>query len=294
MNPVLKGLYADPDVIYSKGKYYMYPTTDGFDGWSGWQFHAFSSENLVDWKDEGIILDLNKDVAWATGSAWAPCMAEKDGKYYYYFCGKCAEGDSCIGLAVSDYPDREFVAEDEPLICLEDVKKHGMEGMCQTIDPSIYKEDGKYYLLFGNGAAAIVELEEDMRHVKWDTMKKIEGLKDFRESVILMKKDDKYHFTWSCEDTGSENYHVKYGVSHSISGPVEYKYPVLEKRPEEDILGTGHHCIFSSEDEWMMAYHRFATPTQNYPEGKGYHRETCIDKIQFDEQGYMKKIIVTT
>jgi hypothetical protein len=47
------------------GKFYMYPTSDGFDGWSGNYFKAFSSTDLVTWKDEGVILDLPKDVSWA-------------------------------------------------------------------------------------------------------------------------------------------------------------------------------------------------------------------------------------
>lgn len=78
-NPVLEGYYADPEVLYSNKtkKYYIYPTSDGFDGWSGNYFKAFSSDNLTDWKDEGIILDLRKDVSWANRNAWAPCIIEK-------------------------------------------------------------------------------------------------------------------------------------------------------------------------------------------------------------------------
>ena len=44
-NPVLKGFYADPEILYSQktGKYYIYPTSDGFDNWSGDFFKVFSS-----------------------------------------------------------------------------------------------------------------------------------------------------------------------------------------------------------------------------------------------------------
>ena len=88
-NPVLTGYYADPDIIYSNKtkKYYIYPTSDGFDGWGGYYFKTFSSDNLKDWKDEGVILDLKKDVSWANRNAWAPCIEEKkvDGKYKYYY-----------------------------------------------------------------------------------------------------------------------------------------------------------------------------------------------------------------
>ena len=90
-NPALNGFYADPDVMYSEktSKYYIYPTSDGFDGWSGTYFKTFSSPDLVNWTDEGIILDLEKDVSWANRNAWAPCIMEKkvgdSYKYYFYF-----------------------------------------------------------------------------------------------------------------------------------------------------------------------------------------------------------------
>lgn len=43
-----------------------------------WYFSVFSSDNLKDWKDEGVMLDLKSDqVAWADGNAWAPCIEEK-------------------------------------------------------------------------------------------------------------------------------------------------------------------------------------------------------------------------
>lgn len=78
-NPVLKGFYADPEIMYSQKdkKYYLYPTSDGFTNWSGTYFKGFSSADLVSWKDEGVILDLKKDVSWADRNAWAPTMIEK-------------------------------------------------------------------------------------------------------------------------------------------------------------------------------------------------------------------------
>lgn len=57
-NPVLPGQYADPDIDYFDGKFWIFPTTDGYPSWSGTVFHAFSSENMVDWTDEGIIMEL--------------------------------------------------------------------------------------------------------------------------------------------------------------------------------------------------------------------------------------------
>jgi len=117
---------------------------------------------------------------------------------------------------------------------------------------------------------------------------------DFREAVTVFKKDDIYHFTWSCDDTRSENYHVNYGVSDKLYGPVQYKYTILEKDESRKILGTGHHSITKNEKtgEYVIAYHRFGTPVNKYIEGKGFNRETCLAKITFDKDGYVEKVVM--
>lgn len=290
--PLISGLYADPDMLKYKNKYYLYPTTDGYTDWSGSVFHVFSSLDKTVWKEEGILLDVaSKQVPWAVGSAWAPAIYERNGKFYYYFCAKRADGISCIGVAVSDSPVSGFQAEPQPILTPEIVKECGVS-MDQTIDPSIYEENGEVYLLFGNGRPAIVRLCRDLLHVCKETMKNLEGLQEFREAVTVLKRDGIYHYTWSCDDTGSEDYHVNYGVSDNLYGPIKFQYRILEKKPEYDILGTGHHCILKEpdKDQYSIVYHRFATPTKNYPAGKGYHREISMERLEFDDNGFMKPV----
>ncbi len=296
-NPVLGGQFADPDIDVFGDKFYIYPTTDGFTGWSGTQFHAFSSSDMVNWNDEGVILDAGqgKDVPWAVGSAWAPTIEEKNGKYYFYFCAKRSNGASCIGVATSSSPTGPFKAENAPLITPDNLESGVNVG--QTIDPSVFTEDdGTSYLLFGNGSPAIVQLNADMISFKSGTMKNLSGATDFRESMIVTKKNGIYHFTWSCDDTGSENYHINYGTSSSLYGPIEYKYTLLSKDANNNILGTGHHSILKlpNKDEYYIAYHRFVTPLGQYSSGLGYHRETCIDKLEFDTNSGLMKVVMPT
>lgn len=295
-NPVIPGLWADPDLVKFGDTYYIYPTTDGILGWGGDQFSVFASKDLVSFEDAGVIIDFKGDqVPWAVSNAWAPCIAEKNGQYYCYFCGKRPDGKSCIGVAESSQPTGPFVADDQPLLIHELIETIGLD-MSQMIDPSVYQEEGKAYILFGNGnTGAIVELTEDMHSIKPETVKEYQGLVDFREAIEVFKRAELYHFTWSCDDTGSPNYHVNYGVSESLFGPVVFKYPVLVKHPELDILGTGHHSIFKEpeSDEYYIAYHRFGTPLAKYSEGsKGYNRETCLSPVDFDEAGLMRPVIV--
>lgn len=295
-NPVISGLWADPDLVKFGDTYYIYPTTDGVPGWGGDKFSVFKSHDLKHFESAGVIVDFTGDqVPWAVSNAWAPCIAEKDGRYYYYFCGKRPDGKSCIGVAYSNDPVGPFTADPEPLLVPELIETADLD-MSQMIDPSVYQEDGRSYLLFGNGnTGAIVELTANMRHIKPETLQAYEGLVDFREAVEVFKKDGLYHFTWSCDDTGNENYHVNYGISDSLYGPVAFQYPVLTKCPEKHILGTGHHSIFMDPDTeaYYIAYHRFGTPLEKYPEGaKGYNRETCISPVDFDENGRMRPVIV--
>ena len=290
---VLPGQFADPDLVKFGDRYYLYPTTDGFTDWSGTQFHVFSSADMRIWKDEGVILDLaTEDVPWAVGSAWAPAIATKDGKYYYYFCGKMKNGESAIGVAVAETPVGPFRAQPQPLITMEQTKRLGLV-MGQAIDPSIFiDDDGTAYMLFGNAHAAIVQLGEDMVSVIEDTMKNLDGLHDFREAVTVLKRGGQYHFTWSCDDTGSEDYHVNYGTAEHLYGPVTYLYPVLVKNKEKDMLGTAHHSILQEPgtDKYWIAYHRFVTPLTRFTQGKGFHREVCIDPLTFGEDGLMQPV----
>lgn len=291
-NPVVQGLFADPDLYYENGTYYIYPTTDGYKDWSGHEFFVFSSSNGKEFKKAAKILDVaSEQVPWARGSAWAPCITKKGEKYYYYFCAKNEEGTSCIGAAVGTSPTGPFEAMPEPMVTMDMMQEYNIK-MGQTIDPSVYIEGGEAYLFFGNSEAAVAKLSEDMLHIECDTLRNLEGLTDFRESVIVTKRRDTYYFTWSCDDTGSENYHVNYGVSKSLYGPIEFKGTILQKDVRRDILGTGHHSILKlSEDKYYIAYHRFGTPLEKYPEGKGWHREICLAPLEFDKDGNIYSIV---
>lgn len=313
-NPVLPGQYADPDIDYFDGKFWIYPTTDGYPSWSGTVFHAFSSPDMVNWEDEGVIMELAKtnpgvndkgvQIAaspWAVkGRAWAPTIEKKNGKYYFYYCGKDSSGTSAVGVAVADRPEGPYKDKGTALVTTAMCKDAGAS-VGQAIDPSIYTDDnGKSYILLGNGSAVIAELSDDMTSIKDGTLKRIDGLADFRESVVVTKAGGKYHWTWSCDDANSPNYHVNYGVSDKLiqdDGTVKVelkKKNFLSKAESKNILGSAHQSVVqvkdvSGKDRYFMAYHRFYTPLNIFTseDGLGKHRETCVDEITFDENGEM-------
>lgn len=296
-NPVLDGFYADPDVLYSNKtkKYYIYPTSDGFDGWGGYYFKTFSSPDLSKWKDEGVILDLKKDVAWGPRNAWAPTITEKkikdDYKYYYYFTAA-----QKIGVAVADLPTGPFKDSGKPLI---DFKPEGVKGG-QEIDPAAFNDprSGKSYLYWGNGYLAVAELNRDMVSIKKKTLKVITPDKTFREGAYVVYRKGRYYFFWSEDDTRSENYRVRYGTASTPDGPITVPENnlVLQKDPAKGIYGTGHNSILQipGKDEWYIVYHRF-----NYPKGidmgdaAGFNREVCMDRLYFDDEGHVIPVVPT-
>ncbi|MCI2959172.1 family 43 glycosylhydrolase [Agromyces atrinae] len=292
-SPTIPGLYADPNIVAYGDTYYVYATSDGYPGWGGKDFYVWSSKNLVDWEraaEPFLTLDgSNGNVPWATGNAWAPTIAEKDGKYYFYFSGHNPTYDrKTIGVAVADHPEGPFTADPTAMILNNESVTSG-----QAIDPATFVDPktGKHYLFWGNGSPVYAELSDDMRSIKQDTLRRINGLTDFREGLFLNYRDGLYHLTYSIDDTGSTNYRVGYATSTSVDGPWTYRGVILEKDTSLGILATGHSSILNvpGTDDWYIAYHRFAIPG-----GDGQHRETTIDRVTFNEQtGLMNPVTPT-
>ncbi len=304
-NPVISGLYADPEILYAEqtGRYYLYPTTDGEVGWNNHDFRVYSSDDLRTWTDEGVMFDLRTDCSWADSKGWAPCIIERkyvgkrgkiSYKYFYYFV---AEGK--IGVAVADRPTGPFRdALGRPMLT---ERPEGVRGG-QVIDPDVFcdPQTGKYYLYWGNGFLAVAELNDDMVSLKEGTTRILiprERKRDFHynEGTYVFYRDGKYYFTWSENDTRSPNYRVRYTVSDSpteLTGGVS-RTVLLAKDGSKGIWGTGHHAVIQrpATDDWYIVYHRFARPDAiKLGWDAGYHREICIDRLEFNDDGTLKPV----
>ena len=304
-NPVIEGLYADPEVLWSERdqKYYLYPTTDGQENWDNHDFRCYSSTDLQNWQYEGVILDLATDCQWAKRKAWAPCIIERNmakkgkkarWKYFYYFVG---EGQ--IGVAVSDNPNGPFKdALGRPIVAKDlAVMKHGGA----TIDPDVFQDPqtGKYYLYWGNGTLIVAELNNDMTSFKEPQViipRSEKQRYNYNEGAYVFYRDGKYYFTWSENDTRSKNYRVRYAISDSPTALVRNgqsvkaaeKTIILQRDNNKQIFGTGHHAVVQKPgtDEWYIVYHRFQRPRgAKLDWSAGYNREVCIDRLTFDDKG---------
>lgn len=295
-NPVLPGYYADPEILYSQktGRFYLYPTTDGIREWNGTQFKAFSSADLVHWKEEGVVLDL-QNVSWAKIKAWAPAILERkeNGHYRYYFYYVAAKK---VGVAVGDDPAGPFVDSGAPLV---DKRPEGATRGSE-IDPDVFTDPktGRSYLYWGNYYLAGAELNEDRVSLRPETLRLLTPDSTFREGTYVFLRKGVYYFLWSENDTRHPDYRVRYGTADNPLGPI--KVPannlVLAKDSVAGIYATGHNSVIQvpGRDEWYIVYHRF-----HYPDGigkgreAGYFREVCIDRLYFNADGSIRRVVPT-
>lgn len=102
--------FGDPFILKaSDGNFYMYGTTSNLNG-----FKVYKSEDLKDWKDEGVIYEGATSDSWTVDCFWAPEVYEREGKYYLWYSANWKdnptnEGENFrIGVAVSDKPTGPF------------------------------------------------------------------------------------------------------------------------------------------------------------------------------------------
>lgn len=274
----LPGAHADPHVACFDGVYYIYPTTDGIEGWGSSRFGCWSSRDLATWKDEGVILDLEKDLTWADARAWAPCIARRGDRYFFYF-----SADQQIGVAVSDRPTGPFRDPlGKPLV------PRGAYA-CQVIDPMVFIDgDGSAYLYFGQGNCNVVKLNEDMISFDPDGVRRITPA-GYNEGAFVLERGSTYYLMWSSYDTRDPRYSVSYATGPSPLGPFTASAtgPILSRKGI--VKGAGHHSVvrIPGTDEWVIAYHRFRIPG-----GNGYNREVCLSPLRFATDGTIRTVDV--
>ncbi|HWW02533.1 MAG TPA: glycoside hydrolase family 43 protein [Candidatus Acidoferrum sp.] len=289
-NPVFSGWYADPEAAIFGNQYWIYPTYSAPYGQQVF-FDAFSSTDLVHWTKYSRILDTNH-VAWARRAMWAPAVAERNGKYYFFFGANDIHDEQKetggIGVAVSEQPDGPFRdLLGKPLV-------NQIRNGAQPIDQFVFRDhDGQDYLIYGGWSHCnIVRLKPDFTGLlafpDGTTFKEITP-EHYVEGPCMFLKDGKYYLMWSEGGWTGPNYSVAYAIGNSPVGPFKRIGKVLQQDPAIG-TGAGHHSVFhvAAGDRWYIVYHR-----RPLGETDANHRVTCIDEMRFDERGFIKPIKIT-
>lgn len=287
-NPILDGWYADPEAIVYDNTYWIYPTYS--DEYSKQVYlDCFSSPDLISWTKHERIIDTTA-VAWADSALWAPGVIENKGKYYLFFAANDVHAGQVggIGVSVADQPQGPFRdLLGKPLI-------NEIVNGAQPIDQFIFKDtDGTHYMYYGGwGHCNVVKLNSDFTDIlpfEDGTLYKEVTPTDYVEGPFMFLRNGKYYFMWSEGGWTGPDYRVAYAISDSPFGPFQREGIIL-KQDTDVATGAGHHSVLKipGEDEFYIVYHR-------RPLGKTHknHRVTCIDKMEFDENGKIKPVLIS-
>ena len=93
---------------------------------------------------------------------------------------------------------------------------------------------------------------------------------------------------WSEGGWTGPDYCVAYAIADSPFGPFKRIGKILQQ--DASIAnGAGHHSVIQSGNDLYIVYHR-----RPLTETDGNSRETCIDRMYFDEKGLIKPVVITT
>ena len=286
-NPVMDG--ADPHVSAVGRDYWLYPTEPRS---RNPIFAAYRSSDLRTWKREGTVLDLDK-VPWvkADGApwhgAWAPALAEKRGKFYFYYSvGPQNPTPSRIGVAVGNSPAGPFTDSGKALLT-------GGDGF-EAIDPMVFVDpkDGRAWFYAGGSAGAklrVFEMADDMISFKREV--DVAQPEKFTEGAFMHLRDKTYYLSYSYGKWNDSSYSVHYSTSDSPTGPWKYRGCILES--DDKHQGPGHHSFVENRStrEWFIVYHRWETGRKDPPFRGG--RKLAVEKVEYDDKGLIKKIKMT-
>ena len=292
-NPIIHDQFtADPTARVFNGKVYMYPSHDipapegqRQDWFCMADYHVFSSENLTDWTDHGVIVTHN-DVEWVQQNSfamWAPDCVCRDGKYYFYFPAAPKGGRGfAIGVGIADSPEGPFTFEKEPV--------KGVGG----IDPCVLMDDDGSAYIYWSGmgiqgaklARDMVSLEGPLRTFTAQNGRtfetggqQMEGLPDgFKEGPFVFKRNGIYYLTfpWVRKEKGTET--LAYATSDKPLGPWLFKGLIMAESPTG--CWTNHHSILEYKGEWYLFYHH-----NDFSPRFDKRRSARIDRISFAKNG---------
>jgi len=288
-NPFIRDQFtADPSARVFNNRVYVYPSHDipcsegkGRIGWFCMEdYHVFSSDNLTDWTDHGMIVQQN-EVPWVRKenyAMWAPDCIFRNGKYYFYFptMPKDTTGIGrgfTIGVAVAEKPEGPFVPEATPI--------KNVRG----IDPNVFiDKGGQAYLYWSAGHIFGAKLKENM--VELDSEVKILGdlpalSKGLKEGPYVFERNGKYYMTYPHVENKIER--LEYAIGDSPLGPFKFAGVIMDESPTG--CWTNHHSLIEFKNQWYLFYHH-----NDYSPKFDKNRSIRVDSLFFQADGTIKKV----
>lgn len=291
-NPIVRNQFsADPTARVFNGKVYVFPSHDiptpaEKPGRKDWfcmaDYHVFSSANLTDWTDHGMIVSQNK-VKWVDStsySMWAPDCIERNGKYYFYFPANKNVADTNgrrgfgIGVAIAEKPEGPYIPLPEPI--------KGVNG----IDPNVFIDiDGQAYLYWAQGNISVAKLKDNMTEMASEPLI-IANLpqKGLKEGPFLFERKGIYYLTIPHVENKIER--LEYAMGDNPMGPFKMAGVVMDESPMN--CWTNHQSFVQYKGQWYLFYHQDA-----YSPKFDKNRSICIDSLFFNTDGTIRKVSPT-
>lgn len=285
-NPIIRHKFtADPTTIVFEDTVYLYTGHDqapvGKNDYVMEEWLCFSSTDLMHWTEHAVPLKA-KDFRWSSGGAYATKMVHHAGEFYWYVAVKdAATGGTAIGVAVSAQPTGGFIdARGTALITME-MLPGGATNEKANLDPSVLvDDDGTAYIFWGNQQCYYAKLAPDLVNLEGDIQ--AVGLPGFEEGSHLHKRNGWYYLSYGFGMPEK----VAYTMSRSIHGPWIFKGILNE------IAGncqTNRPCVLNFKGKSYFFYHNGALQ-----DGDSYHRSVCIDKLYYNDDDTMQRVIMTS
>lgn len=286
-NPIITNKFtADAAAIVHNDRVYLYAGHD--DPTSGQNFYSmhewlvYSSSDMVNWKEHPVPLKPT-DFNWASGEAWASQVIERNGKFYWYVTVEHDDSHpgKAIGVAVADNPIGPFKDAIGKALITNDMTTHSTISW-DDIDPTVWiDDDGQAYMFWGNTVCKYVKLKDNMIELDGPIM--TIDLPKFTEAPYIHKKGDWYYLSYAYQFPEK----IAYAMSKSINGPWEFKGILNEVAGNSN---TNHQAILEFKGKDYFIYHNGSIPT----DGGSFRRSVCVDRLYYNEDGTMKRVVMTT
>ena len=285
-NPIITDKYtADAAAIVHNNKVYLYAghdqAPDDVDSYRMHEWLVYSSSDMIHWNEHPVPLKPT-DFKWASGSAWASQVIEKNGKFYWYVTVEHGSiHGKAIGVAVSDSPTGPFKDALGKALITNDMTNQTKISW-DDIDPTVWIDnDGQAYMFWGNTVCKYAKLKDNM--VELDGPIMTVDLPYFTEAPWIHKKGDWYYLSYAFQFPEK----IAYAMSKSITGPWEFKGILNEVAGNSN---TNHQAIIEFKGKDYFIYHNGSIPTH----GGSFRRSVCVDRLYYNEDGTMKRVVMTS
>lgn len=274
-NPIRCGMFPDPSIVRVGVDYYMVNSSFIF-------FPCIPvshSRDLIHWE---IIGHAITDPQWAAldeleggRGYWAPDISYDNGKFYVTATYRLNDTGTVYRKQIVVSSDRPEGPYSKPAVIDED-----------GIDPSIFHENGRHYMLLNRGAR-ILELNEDCtKQISEAELLYYGDQKRAPEGPHLLKKDG-YYYLFLAEGGTGAGHRISVARSKTLMGnyePCPYN-PIMRQMDEgAAIQRCGHgKPVCTQNGEWYMVY------LCGRMIGDGYSmlgRETALDPISWTADGW--------